>query len=145
MSVYSTHSEKETISCGNGFASKLSKGDVVAVYGDLGSGKTRFIKGICEGLGVREHVVSPTFTIVTEYESAIGMVYHFDLYRVNSIEEIRDLGFEEYLNYDGVSLIEWAEKAQPLLPERRFEVRLELGADEYERRISIQHATEVVS
>jgi tRNA threonylcarbamoyladenosine biosynthesis protein TsaE len=110
----------------------------VAVTGSLGTGKTRFIQGICSGLGVREHVASPTFTIVNEYRTPSLEVFHFDLYRVNSAQEIVDLGFEEYCSGEGVCLIEWAEKAGGLLPARRWDVALGFGEDRDEREISIE-------
>lgn len=139
-----SHNERDTISLGKRFGLQLKPGDVVAVYGELGTGKTRFIKGICEGLGVHEHVASPTFTIVNEYRFPGGTVYHFDFYRVNSTQEIRDVGFEEYANSDGVCLIEWADRAKELLPGRRYDVLLTLGDNENERAITIGEPTEVV-
>jgi tRNA threonylcarbamoyladenosine biosynthesis protein TsaE len=138
MSFDVTHSERETMSLGNSFAHRLKPGDVVAIYGELGTGKTRFIQGVCKGLGVNQHVASPTFTIVNEYDFPGGRVYHFDLYRVNSSHEIRDIGFEEYLVDEGICLIEWADRVQALLPERRYEVRMALGARENERAIAIE-------
>lgn len=145
MSTVVTHNELDTISLGKRFAQRLKTGDVVAIYGELGTGKTRFIKGICEGLGVQEHVASPTFTIVNEYGFPGGKVYHFDFYRVNSIHEIRDVGFEEYVNNDGICVIEWADRAKELLPDRRYDVRLTLGTDENERTITIEEPAEVLS
>ena len=133
-----THTERETAALGEDLARRLTKGDVVACFGDLGSGKTRFIQGVCRGLGVREHVASPTFTIVNEYDAARSRVVHFDFYRIRSFEEIIDIGFEEYLSSGAVCLIEWAEKADGLLPARRYEVRLSLGADEQTRAVSIR-------
>jgi tRNA threonylcarbamoyladenosine biosynthesis protein TsaE len=130
---------------GRSFARTLIPGDVVAVFGDLGSGKTRFIKGICAGLGVKEHVASPTFTIVTEYSSKWGSIFHFDFYRIESLNEIFGIGFDEYLTRGGICLIEWAEKALPLLPDDRFDVRLELGRAENDRIVSIQRTKEVVA
>ena len=138
MMRYHNHSEQETIALGKQFARSLKRGDVVATYGDLGAGKTRFIKGICDGLGVREHVASPTFTIVNEYAVVDLKVYHFDFYRVQSLKEIIDIGFEEYVNGDGICLIEWAEKAQSLLPAQRYDVHLSLGENPESREIVIE-------
>jgi len=132
-----THSEAETSRLGEELAARLGSGDVVACFGDLGSGKTRFIQGVCRGLGVREHVASPTFTIVNEYGGIRSRVFHFDFYRIRSAAEILDLGFEEYLASGGICLIEWAEKAGDLLPERRYEVTLALGEDEHTRAVAI--------
>ena len=106
MAELTTHSEQETVSAGKAFATRLAPGSVVALFGDLGAGKTRFIKGICEGLGIQKHVSSPTFTIVHEYPVAGGTIYHFDFYRVRSVQEVVDLGFEDYLRTDSICLIE---------------------------------------
>src|SRR5512140_2451507 len=124
-----THSEEETISSGARFARRLSAGQIVALIGELGSGKTRFIKGVCLGLGVKEHVASPTFTIVNEYLGDTLPVYHFDFYRMKSPRELREIGFDEYLDGSGVCLIEWADRVIEMLPPRRYEVRFALGDD----------------
>lgn len=146
MARFFTNSEDETLRLGGDFASEsLKTGVVVALYGELATGKTSFIRGICEKLGVREHVASPSFTIVNEYDFRGGKVFHFDFYRVTSMAEIFDLGFEEYLGRDGICLIEWAERAKDLLPDSRFEVRFSLGRKENEREISIGQAAEVFS
>ena len=110
---------------------------MVAVYGELGSGKTHLIQGTCRGLGVREHVVSPTFTIVNEYVAGARSIYHFDLYRINSLREIVEIGFEEYVDGEGICLIEWAEKAASLLPARRYDISMAPGSDVNSRIISI--------
>jgi tRNA threonylcarbamoyladenosine biosynthesis protein TsaE len=138
-----SRSETETVNCGAEFAKSLRRGDNVALYGQLGSGKTRFIQGICKGLGVREHVASPTFTIVNEYNAGDVKIYHFDFYRMKSLREIQQVGFEEYTSNDGICLIAWAEKAQELLPPDRYDVRLELGSTEDTRAIAIEHVVEV--
>ena len=138
-------SEEQTLAMGEEFAGGLHAGDVVAVYGDLGSGKTRFIKGICKGLGVREHVVSPTFTIVTEYQYPGGRVYHFDFYRLRSTDELKEIGFDEYLSGEGICIIEWADRVQAFLPERRFNVRLDYGASTDVRAITIEQSQEMIS
>ena len=137
-----THSQEETIRAGELLGHSLLPGDVVACYGELGSGKTRFIKGLCKGLGVSTHVTSPTFTIVNEYTGAASIVYHFDFYRIESIGELREMGFDEYLQRSGVCLIEWAEKVSSLLPASRYDVRISFGADELSRLIDIDHVQE---
>jgi tRNA threonylcarbamoyladenosine biosynthesis protein TsaE len=142
MAQFTTHGEQETIAAGKEFGAKLALGSVVALYGDLGAGKTRFIKGICEGLGIQKHVSSPTFTIVHEYPVHAGTIYHFDFYRVRSLQEIIDLGFEEYFRADSICLIEWAEKAQSLLPTNRFEVYMDLGNDPDTREIRIEEVVQ---
>ncbi|MBA4311565.1 MAG: tRNA (adenosine(37)-N6)-threonylcarbamoyltransferase complex ATPase subunit type 1 TsaE [Chlorobiaceae bacterium] len=132
-----THSEMETISAGREFSLSIRCGTVVALSGDLGTGKTRFIKGICEGLGVAEHVASPTFTIVNEYQGSNLKIFHFDFYRINSAAELREIGFEEYVEGGGVCLVEWADRVKEILPAQRFDMTFSLGKDENERIITI--------
>lgn len=143
MKSYDTFSEMETIALGCEIAKQLVRGDVVTLSGELGTGKTRLIKGICQGLGVHEHVASPTFTIVNEYRVEGLMIYHFDFYRVKSLLEILDLGFEEYVSGDGICLIEWAEKAREILPLQRFSIRMGFGKNEWERHVEIDENVEV--
>lgn len=143
MKTFTTHSEDETIALGSEFSRELRGGDTVALSGDLGSGKTRFIKGICSGLGVTEHVASPTFTLINEYRAGDLAVYHFDFYRLKSVQEIIALGFEEYVTGDGICLIEWAEKASPLLPGTRYSVGFRLGPESNTREIAIEKLTAV--
>jgi tRNA threonylcarbamoyladenosine biosynthesis protein TsaE len=138
-----TRTEAETIALGEALAARLRPGDVVALYGTLGTGKTRFIKGICRGLGVGEHVTSPTFTIVNEYRGGAAPVYHFDFYRLKDLRELREIGFEEYLFGEGVCLLEWAERVRALLPPRRYDVMLAYGPDEMSRRVTIEEVVGV--
>lgn len=141
--TFRTYSEDETILAGIKFAKRLTSGSVVALFGDLGTGKTRFIKGICNGLGVQEHVASPTFTIVNEYTCNTVKIFHFDFYRIKSVIEIKEIGFYEYIYNDGVCVIEWADRVQELLPLNRFDVHLSLGENEFTREISIEDIIEV--
>lgn len=134
-----TNSEQATIDAGAAFAERLLPGDVVALYGDLGSGKTRFAKGISRGLGVTENVTSPTFTIINEHRNGRMSLFHFDCYRIRTVAELDELGFEEYLDGGGVTLIEWAELVEERLPELRYNVRIEPGATEQQRTITIEH------
>jgi len=136
--TYLSHSEEETIDTGIKLARQLSPHDVVALFGDLGSGKTRFIKGICRGLGVIEHVSSPTFTILNEYDGNGLKIHHFDFYRLGSLSELREIGFDEYLEGEGVCLIEWADRVQGLLPADRYDVHLSFGESPENRRIVIE-------
>lgn len=136
-------SEAETISIARTFAGSLKRGDIVALVGELGTGKTQFVKGICESFSVRTHVTSPTFVILNRYEGRDGsgkdlLLYHFDLYRVTSQEEIYDLGYEEFLYDEGISIIEWADRLGDLLPLRRQDVHLSFGSRESERHIRIE-------
>ncbi|HEV8537442.1 MAG TPA: tRNA (adenosine(37)-N6)-threonylcarbamoyltransferase complex ATPase subunit type 1 TsaE [Bacteroidota bacterium] len=143
MQSFATHTEQETTALGVKFAHGLRGGDVVALFGDLGSGKTRFIQGACKGLGVVEHVTSPTFTIVNEYNAAELRVFHFDFYRIESLNEIRDIGFQEYLDGGGICLIEWAEKAMEFHPPERYDVHLSYGESENMREVTITRVAEV--
>jgi tRNA threonylcarbamoyladenosine biosynthesis protein TsaE len=141
MEVLTTSTEG-TISIAVSFAESLTRGDVVALYGDLGSGKTQFVKGICRTLRAQTLATSPSFVILNRYsgmdkEKNELLIYHFDLYRIKSLTELYDLGYEEFLQGDGICLIEWAEMLNDLLPKRRYDVRLSLGVEENERRIEI--------
>ena len=145
MRRFITNSEEETFAAGIELALRLRSGDVVACFGNLGTGKTCLVKGICKGLSVRERVMSPTFTILREYAGSGITVYHWDFYRVASEAELRELGFEESLNGDGVCLVEWADRVQGLLPPRRFDVHLRLGKTENSREISIEEIVGVTA
>ena len=133
-----SRSAEETEAAGRAFAARLQPGDVVALTGTLGSGKTRFVAGVCEGLGVRAHVSSPTFTLINEYPAAFGVVAHVDMYRINSMKEVADLGIEEYFNSRCVCLIEWAERVLAILPPAHFRVSFAHGVSEQEREIQIE-------
>jgi tRNA threonylcarbamoyladenosine biosynthesis protein TsaE len=112
-----TKNETETINLGMQIASSLKGGDVIALYGDLGSGKTRLVKGICLGLDVKQMVNSPTFIIVNEYSSQkFHNIYHFDLYRMKTEDEVLAMGFEDYLNNESIVFIEWPEHIERFLP-----------------------------
>ncbi len=115
----------ETVNAGERLASFLMRGDVVLLSGDLGAGKTHFTKGIAKGLGIDGYIVSPTFTIVNEYRSGRLDLFHMDVYRLSSFEELQDIGFYDYLA-DGVTVIEWADMFGELfeLPERTFAVKI---------------------
>ncbi len=132
-----THSAHDTIEVGRELASGLQRSDVVALYGNLGSGKTQFAKGVCLGLGVHHQVVSPSFTILNEYVDGKYPVYHFDFYRLRSLSELAEFGFEEYLFGDGVCLLEWANVVESTLPLNRYDVTLELGERQNQRLIHI--------
>lgn len=104
--------------------------NIFAFFGQMGAGKTTFIKAICRALGVEDDVNSPTFTIVNEYRSAKGFpVYHFDFYRINKISEAYDIGIDEYFSGDGISLIEWTEKIEEILPDECFRVYVQVEGD----------------
>lgn len=104
-----THSPEETEAVGRRLAAVLRPGDVIAYYGDLGAGKTAFTRGLAAGLGVTEQVTSPTYTIVNEYLSGRIPLFHFDMYRLGSADELFDIGWEDYLSRGGVCAVEWSE------------------------------------
>lgn len=122
-------------------AERLKPGSVVALTGPLGSGKTVLVQGICSGFQVETAVSSPSFVIINEYPGirsrARIWVYHFDLYRLDRAEDFVNLGYEEYFYGTGITLIEWAEKAKDFLPEKRWDVHLEI-VSENEREITIE-------
>ena len=132
-----THSETETINAGKKFSSGLNPGDIVALYGDLGTGKTRFVKGISIGFGIKERVTSPTFVVVNEHLDGRLPLYHFDFYRMRSLAELEEIGFEEYLYGTGVCVIEWADMIEKKLPSSRYDVRFSYGKSDNERVITI--------
>jgi len=133
-----SRSAAETEAAGRAFAGRLRPGDVVALTGTLGSGKTRFVAGVCEGLGVRVRVTSPTFTLINEYPAVFGLVAHIDMYRINGMKEVAELGIEEYFNARCVCLIEWAEAVRSLLPPGHFHVSFVHGSSDTERAIQIE-------
>lgn len=118
-----SRSEDETRKFGSKFAERLKGNEIVPVYGELGAGKTQFIKGICLHFGVKQVVNSPTFIIVNEYSSEkIERIFHFDLYRIKTLDELYDIGFDDYLNSGGLMLIEWPELIEQILPANAVKV-----------------------
>lgn len=124
-----TTTPEETAAVGEALGRTLAAGDVVALYGELGAGKTCFVQGLVRGLDVVGHATSPTFVMVNEYRGRLT-VNHVDAYRATSLTELVDLGLLDLLGGDGVTLVEWADKAEPLLPERAVRVRIEGVGDE---------------
>lgn len=114
----------------------LKKGDIVALNGDLGAGKTTLTKSLGLGLGVEEYITSPTFSLINEYRGRLP-VYHFDVYRLENVEELDDLGFDEYFFGGGVCIIEWAEKIEKMLPKGTIILDIRSGADEDKRTVDI--------
>ena len=123
--VYETFSAEETEKLGEQIGREAKPGEVYTLIGDLGVGKTVFTQGFAEGLGIQEPVTSPTFTIVQQYEEGRMPLYHFDVYRIGDIEEMDEIGFEDYVFGDGVSLIEWANLIDEILPANRTEITIE--------------------
>jgi tRNA threonylcarbamoyladenosine biosynthesis protein TsaE len=133
-----THSPEETARQGEALAAKLRPGDVVALVGDLGAGKTHFVSGVCAGLGVEGHVASPTFTLIHEYRARACTVIHADMYRIGSAREAFDLGLTEYFQTPYITLIEWADRILDLLPPEHYLVELRHRGDPAEREIAIR-------
>jgi tRNA threonylcarbamoyladenosine biosynthesis protein TsaE len=133
-----SHNEAETVAFANSLAHKLQSGDVLALEGDLGAGKTAFTKGLAKGLGVTRTVNSPTFTIIKEYHGRLPL-YHMDVYRVSAEEE--DLGFQEYFDGEGVTVVEWAHLIKEQLPEELLTIRIFRKGDT-ERRFVLEAAGE---
>lgn len=125
--------ETETKKFAIDVAQTLKKGDVIALVGDLGTGKTTLSKYIAEALGITEIITSPTFTIVQEYHSGRLPLYHFDVYRVDDIEEMYRIGYEEYFYGEGVCIVEWADIVEEIIPEDAKVIFIEYGEDEGER------------
>ena len=131
-------SEQETEQIGEAIGRAAEPGTVVALIGDLGTGKTTLTKSIARGLGVTETVTSPTFNIIREYKSGRIPLYHFDVYRIGDPDEMFELGYEEYFYGDGICVVEWADIIEELLPEDAVIIRIERGADEEEREYKIE-------
>ena len=140
--IHFTHSEQETIDFAAAFARTLRSGDVVALTGELGAGKTVFAKGAAAELQVSGEVTSPTFTLINEHRGKVTL-YHMDLYRLNSLQEILDIGVEEYLYGDGICLVEWAEKMGENLPANAIGVTIRYSNSDkdHSREIEIERNT----
>lgn len=138
--IIETRSPEETFALGEKIGRQARKGQVYTLTGDLGTGKTVFTQGVAVGLGIREPVNSPTFTIVQVYEEGRLPFYHFDVYRIGDIEEMEEIGYDDYFFGEGICLIEWAELIEDILPENRISITiqkdLEKGFDY--RRIIIE-------
>ena len=125
--------EHDTEEFGMKLASSLEQGDIVALIGDLGTGKTTLTKYIAKGLGVTENIDSPTFNIVKEHKSGIIPLFHFDVYRLSSGDELLDIGADEYFYSDGVCIIEWADIVVDVVPEKAKVILIEYGEKQGER------------
>ena len=122
--IFESHSEQETFDFAKGLAEQSQKGDIYALTGDLGVGKTAFTKGFAEGLGITEPIVSPTFTFVQIYEEGRLPLYHFDVYRISDISEMDEIGYEDCFFGEGVSIMEWADLVDELIPEDAYRVSI---------------------
>lgn len=137
MNTFITNSKDETMALARKLAEKLNNHDVIFYVGGLGMGKTAFTQGLCEGLGIKADVTSPTFAIVNRYEGSPLSLYHFDMYRIENEEQLYNIGFYDYLDYDGVLAIEWSENISEFFGENNITIYFEkLG--ETMRKITIE-------
>ena len=142
--IIETHDPEETFEVGRKIGMNAKPGQIYTLTGDLGVGKTVFTQGVAAGLGITEPVNSPTFTIIQEYEDGRLPFYHFDVYRIGDLEEMEEIGYDDYFFGHGICLIEWAELIEEILPEKRIEVTIEKDLEkgfEY-RKITIEERGE---
>lgn len=142
MKVYESYCCADTAAIAAEFAAGLEGGEFVAMYGDLGAGKTAFVQGLAKALGITQHVTSPTFTIVNEYEGRLPL-YHFDVYRIADPEEMYEIGYEDYLDAGGVCIVEWSELIEELFPKEYIKITIDKDDDkgfDY-RRIIIERVS----
>ena len=137
MQRYS-NSPQETEALGEELVKTLSPGTVVAFFGDLGAGKTAFVRGMARGLGIAQRVTSPTFTIVNEYEGGALPLFHFDMYRLRSAEELFDIGWEDFLSRGGICAVEWSENIREALEPGTVTVEILRGQGDDARVITIE-------
>lgn len=134
MKRYISNSTEETEQIAAQLAKSLRSGDVLAYQGGMGAGKTAFTRGLCRGLGLEDHVSSPTFALVHQYGSGSKALYHFDMYRVESFEDLYSTGFFDYLDYGGILAIEWSENIARALPEGTVTVTINKTEDNPQQR-----------
>ena len=123
MKQYESFSYDDTQVIAKEIADTLKGGEFIAMYGDLGAGKTAFVQGLAKALGITNHVTSPTFTIVNEYEGRLPL-YHFDVYRIADPDEMYEIGYDDYIDSDGVCVVEWAELIEDLFPDRYYKLTI---------------------
>ncbi len=138
-----THSRAETVALGARLGSKLTAGSVVAFTGGLGAGKTAFVSGMAEGLGIAGRVTSPTFTIVNELEGGRLPLFHFDMYRIGSADELFEIGWEDYLSRGGVCAVEWSENVPGAIEDGAVRVDIRRGGADDDRIITIEGIADV--
>lgn len=136
-SSYLVHSEAETWEVAKQLADSLTGGMVVALHGELGSGKTTFTQGLCHALGVKIPITSPTFALVAEYQGAHLYIVHLDLYRLQGVDEVLALGFNEYLERGALVVVEWPENAGEVMPSNAIHIYISMGEGYTERKITV--------
>ncbi|HHT65458.1 MAG: tRNA (adenosine(37)-N6)-threonylcarbamoyltransferase complex ATPase subunit type 1 TsaE [Caldicoprobacterales bacterium] len=137
MLTLQSHSEEQTYEFGKWIGANVQSGDIILLFGDLGSGKTVLSRGIAHGVGFTGRITSPTFTLMHTYLGRIP-VYHFDIYRLNEPDELFDLDYEEYLYGNGISIVEWPERLGYLLPEEYLKITITRQLKENDRNISLK-------
>ena len=137
MKTFITNSKEETVALAEKLAGKLNNHDVIFYVGGLGMGKTAFTQGLCNGLGINTDVTSPTFAIVNEYHGRPLSLFHFDMYRIENEDQLFNIGFDDYLDYDGVLAIEWSENIADFFYDNNITITFE-KLDETTRRITIE-------
>lgn len=142
MLKYITEDVEETSRIGEQLGKLLNTGNIICLSGDLGAGKTAFTKGIAKGLGVEDYVTSPTYTIINEYQGRLPL-YHFDVYRLNDVEEMYELGYEEYFFGDGVVVLEWADIVMDIIPRERLWITILNTSGDNSREIIMEPTGEV--
>lgn len=125
-----TTNENETYELGIKIGEKLKKGDVISLNGDLGAGKTYLTKGIAKGLQIDDYITSPSFTILNQYDGGKLTLYHFDVYRINDIEEMYEIGFDEFIYGSGVCVVEWGSIVNEMLPSERIDIFIKKNEDD---------------
>ncbi len=121
--IYEADSLGVTRQIARDFANNLQGGDIICMYGDLGAGKTEFVRAMAQELGIEDYITSPTFTIINEYKGSLDL-YHFDVYRIADSDEMFEIGYDEYINSDGICVIEWAQLIEDILPHERYNVTI---------------------
>ena len=137
-----SNSYEDTQKIASDFAKKLKPGDVITLDGDLGAGKTAFTGGLAKGLGISGYVTSPTFTIVNEYRNGHVPLFHFDVYRIESMDDLYDIGWEDYVSQGGICVVEWADIIRDDLPLPYYEIRIAKLDSDDSRQISIVYKDE---
>ncbi len=134
MKQYQSCSTEETEQIAENFAKELRSGDVIAYRGPMGAGKTAFTRGLARGLGLEDHVSSPTFALVHQYGSGANALYHFDMYRVEGFDDLYSTGFFDYLDFGGILAIEWSENIEAALPQETIYITLNKVEDDFDKR-----------
>ena len=137
MNSFITNSKEETIALAEKLASKLNNHDVIFYVGGLGMGKTAFTQGLCNGLGIKAEITSPTFSIVNEYHGKPLSLFHFDMYRIENEDQLFNIGFDDYFDYDGVLAIEWSENIADFFNDNNITITFE-KLDDTVRKITIE-------